>query len=104
MRIYYVSNSRIPTEKAYGIQIMKMCEAFSSQNIDAHLIIPTRKGNDIVSGDPYEYYSVKENFHIKKLWTIDPYFLMKMPQGIYIKFQSFFFMMSLCIFLFLSKV
>ena len=30
MKIVYIANARIPTEKAHGIQIMKMCEAFAS--------------------------------------------------------------------------
>ena len=30
MKIIYIANARIPTEKAHGIQIMKMCEAFAS--------------------------------------------------------------------------
>lgn len=29
MRLIYISNARLPTEKAHGIQIMKMCEAFA---------------------------------------------------------------------------
>ncbi len=30
MKLVYVANIRIPTEKAHGIQIMKMCEVFAS--------------------------------------------------------------------------
>ena len=27
-KLIYIANARIPTEKAHGIQIMKMCESF----------------------------------------------------------------------------
>ena len=30
MKLIYITNARLPTEKAHGIQIMKMCEAFAS--------------------------------------------------------------------------
>jgi len=29
MKIIYLANARIPTEKAHGVQIMKMCEVFA---------------------------------------------------------------------------
>lgn len=99
MKVWYISNSRIPTEKAYGIQIMKMCEAFATGGINITLILPTRKSSFSTEGDMYKYYKVKNNFSLKRIWSFDPYFLMKLPQGIYIKFQSFFFIISLFIFL-----
>ncbi len=43
MKIYYVANARMPTEKAHGIQIAKMCEAFVEEGIDLELIVPNRK-------------------------------------------------------------
>src|SRR3989338_7072596 len=33
MRIIYVSNSRIPTEKAYGVSIVKTCSALARMRI-----------------------------------------------------------------------
>jgi hypothetical protein len=36
MKIFYIANARMPTEKAYGIQIAKMYEAFKRYfSIDA---------------------------------------------------------------------
>jgi len=32
-KIIYIANARIPTEKAHGIQIMKMCEAFANYGL-----------------------------------------------------------------------
>lgn len=68
-KLYYIANIRIPTEKAHGIQIMNMCEAFADAGLDVELVVPKRK-NDIEK-DPFEYYGVKENFAIKKLWCLD---------------------------------
>ena len=69
MRILYIANIRIPTEKAHGIQIMKMCEAFSDSGHDVTLVVP-RRLNHIKDG-PFKYYGVKKNFKIKKLPTLD---------------------------------
>src|SRR3989344_4789036 len=40
MKIYYIANARMPSEKAYGIQLAKMCEAFIEQGIEVELCIP----------------------------------------------------------------
>lgn len=69
MKIIYLANSRIPTEKAHGIQIMKMCEAFSNSGIKVLLIIPWRI--NWIKKDPFKYYGIKRNFRIKKLPSLD---------------------------------
>ena len=40
MKMYYVANARMPSHKAYGIQLAKMCEAFIEQGIELELCIP----------------------------------------------------------------
>lgn len=70
-KLLYIANLRLPTEKAYGIQIAKMCEAFASEDLDVTLAYPFRK-NDI-KDNIFSYYSVKENFKIKKIWAPDFY-------------------------------
>ncbi|MEK7194217.1 MAG: glycosyltransferase family 4 protein [Patescibacteria group bacterium] len=69
MKLYYLANVRLPTEKAHGIQIMKMCEAFANQHLDVELIVPNRKTP--ITDDPFVYYNVKNNFKIKRLWSFD---------------------------------
>ncbi len=74
MKLIYIANNRLPTEKAHGIQIAKMCEAFSSSNIDIELIYPMRK-NRIKDGF-FDYYGIDKPrddcaFKLIKLWSID---------------------------------
>lgn len=72
MKLIYIANARIPTEKAHGIQIMQMCAAFSSYDankIEVELVSPKRFNP--VKGDPFEYYGIERNFKIKKLPCID---------------------------------
>ena len=72
MKILYIANTRIPTEMAHGLQIMKMCEALAKQGADLELIVPKRFGiSDLAKKDPFEYYKVDKVFKIKKLFCFD---------------------------------
>jgi glycosyltransferase involved in cell wall biosynthesis len=68
-KIYYIANIRFPTERAHGIQIAEMCQAFAQNGYEVELVVPNRKTS--ITDDPYSYYDVKENFKIKKLRTLD---------------------------------
>lgn len=70
MKIYYIANARMPTEKAHGIQIAKMCEAFIEEGIDLELIIPNRKkeGKSI-----QEFYGLRVPIRCVKLPIVDLY-------------------------------
>lgn len=65
----YITNVRMPTEKAHGIQIARMCEAFGTAGVDLELVVPKRANTDPKSA--YSFYGIKENFKIKPLWCID---------------------------------
>lgn len=69
MKLCYIANIRMPTEKAHGIQIMKMCEAFANRGIAVDLLVP-RRWNDLLA-DPFEFYKVKKNFKIIRLPALD---------------------------------
>ncbi len=75
MRLFYIANARIPTEKAHGIQIMKMCEAFArtktnaSQRVEVVLVLPRRFNR--LRNDPFVYYGVERIFRIVWLPCID---------------------------------
>ncbi len=88
MKLYYLANARIPTEKAHGIQIMKMCEAFAYKGIKVELVLPKRKNLAFKKINPYNYYGVKKNFKIKKLpcWDLVNKFS---PFGLWLEIFSF---------------
>jgi len=69
MKIVYISNSIIPSRTANSIHVMKMCQAFADNGHEVVLLAPDLKEqyeNDV--DDVYEYYGVRKNFQIKKLW------------------------------------
>jgi len=71
MKLIYLSNLRMPTERAYGIQIAKTCEAFSDLGVNLELVMPRRKNprTDSIS----IYYDVRDNFRIKRIYAPDFY-------------------------------
>lgn len=69
MKILYVANIRMPTEKAHGLQIMKACEAFKNAGADIELLVSSRKS--ALAEEPFEYYGIENKFPIKKLFTLD---------------------------------
>lgn len=81
-------NARMPTEKAHGYQIAKMCEAFASAGASVLLIVPARK-ND-ASGDVFSYYGVRDNFAVKCASAFDALaFFRGSRLGFYIQAISF---------------
>lgn len=70
MKIKYIADTRLPTERAHATQIIMMCESFANQDkVDVELVVPFR--NAASSTNVFTYYGVKENFKIIKLWGLD---------------------------------
>jgi len=89
MKILYIVNARIPTEKAHGVQIMKMCEAFSKIGCEVELILPRRINP--IKKDPFSFYNIEKKFKIKKLPCLDLIFFDKYlgHLGLWIESLSF---------------
>ncbi|MFH1620608.1 MAG: glycosyltransferase [Patescibacteria group bacterium] len=71
LKIYYIENARLPTEKAHGYQIMKTCAALAKQDLDITLFHADRK-NPLAAKDPFEYYGMEKTFKISRLpvWDV----------------------------------
>jgi len=65
----YIVNARMPTEKAYGHQIIQMCAQFSALGLPVQLWRPYRKNP--ITETVFTYYDVKENFFVRTLGRID---------------------------------
>ena len=69
MKILYVANVRMPTEKAHGLQIVKTCEAFADLHHSVELLVPRRR--NAITDDPFRYYEARSNFSIRYIWCLD---------------------------------
>ncbi len=70
MRFHYIANARMPSEKAHGIQIAKMCEVFLEQGIDLVLVVPSRGDTKQSIKD---FYGLKREIRTTVLPTLDWY-------------------------------
>ncbi len=68
MKIIYLANIRLPTEKAHGAQIMKTCEALAKAGAEVELVVTNRKSEQ---ADPFAYYGVEPVFKITRLPVLD---------------------------------
>ena len=92
MKLYYVANFRMPSEKAHGIQVAKMCEAFIEAGADLTLIVPRRKTD---TRSLREFYGLRVDIPKHVLFAFDWY-----TKGrILYRISSFSFMISSFFFL-----
>lgn len=93
MRIYYIANARMPTEKAHGIQIAKMSEALRAVGADVTLVVPRRGAQKtLLKG----FYNLADDIPMVRL----PVF----PYHMSFVLGSFSFMISAFIFLLARKL
>lgn len=68
MKIAYLAASKIPSQTANSIQVMKMCQAFSQVGHSVHLFTPkilSRRGpKQLKQAETANYYGVKNIFNI----------------------------------------
>lgn len=96
MRIQYLTNVRIPTTRAQGYAVMKMCSEFSKAGVETILSVPAR-GNNTNKKDPFDYYKIEKTFKINKIPSTD--FL-----GLTPLFGKFFYWIDILSFLIFSRL
>lgn len=73
MRLFYLANVRLPTEKAHGLQIVQNCAAFAEQGAQVTLYVARRFNTPELRKvhDIHEHYGVPHNFAIKRVPCLD---------------------------------
>jgi glycosyltransferase involved in cell wall biosynthesis len=72
VKLVYIANIRLPTEKAHGLQIMQNCEAFADAGADVSLWIARRLNTAAYRGiEPFAHYGVARGFTLRRLPCID---------------------------------
>src|SRR3989344_4486358 len=69
MKLIYIANARIPTEKAHGYQISMMCESFASLGLKVELVLPTKRNR--IKNDLFSFYNINKNFEVRKIKSPD---------------------------------
>jgi glycosyltransferase involved in cell wall biosynthesis len=70
MKILYITNSRIPTLKAYGVNIIKTCEALAKMGANVTLIAGRLSGSK-GAPDVFSYYKIQKIFDLHYVPAFD---------------------------------
>lgn len=95
--IIYLTNARIPTEKAHGLAAMKLCEAFAALGAEVIMVVPWRVNP--LRADPYRYYCVNKNFELRTLPSVD-FMWLGWGQRFFFLLQAFSFSLTAAFWLF----
>lgn len=73
MKLLYIMDIRLPTEKAHGLQVMQNCEAFADAGAEVMLWVARRVNTPALRAvlDVWAYYGVKRNFVLSRVPCID---------------------------------
>jgi glycosyltransferase involved in cell wall biosynthesis len=73
LKLIYLANNRIPSEKANSLQIMQSCAAFARQGAEVSLVVPHRRQPRAMRcvRDPFAYYGLGTRFPIRRLPCVD---------------------------------
>ena len=71
---------RLPSDRAHAWQIMRMCHAFSQNDLMVTLFVPNRKSDS--DEDPFTYYNLPQSFTITKIPVLDLFPVSWMPRKI----------------------
>ncbi|HEY5173116.1 MAG TPA: glycosyltransferase family 4 protein [Acidimicrobiia bacterium] len=71
--LIYLANARLPTEKAHGHAIVKMCEAYAREGARVELWHPRRQQGDarLSAMSVFEFYDVPRTFRVRTLKNLD---------------------------------
>jgi len=95
MKLLFIANARIPSERAMATAIMKQCEAFANAGVEVELIVPTR--HNTRTEDPFEYHDTAKHFSIRYLFSLDVPLLEKVRLRFFLQKLSFFVALNLYI-------
>lgn len=73
MRLVYVAHARLPTQRAHGIQIARMCEAFAQAGAEVVLLKPRRRQPEAAweGKDLREHYGLRTPIEVEDLPVLD---------------------------------
>jgi glycosyltransferase involved in cell wall biosynthesis len=95
-KLIYISNTRLPSEKANSYQIMQMCNSFSMCFDVVELWTgKARNSKDFAEiENVYRYYNIPESFALKKFFQFDSKFLFLISEFIWANFRNLVFSLN----------
>lgn len=99
MKLIYITNTRLPSEKANSLQSMKMCSSFSKLFDEVELWTGkahnTRELSQIK--DIFEYYNIEKTFLIRRFFQFDSIRLRNLNEFIWAHLKNLVFIFNVCL-------
>ncbi|TSC68450.1 MAG: group 1 glycosyl transferase [Parcubacteria group bacterium Gr01-1014_66] len=70
MKLWYIANARMPSDRAHAIQLAKMCEAFIKESMLHVLLVPRREKN---VSSPRTYYGLRYDLPLFRIPVLNLY-------------------------------
>jgi glycosyltransferase involved in cell wall biosynthesis len=70
MKLAFIANARIPSERANAVQTVQMCAAFAAAGAEVTLYYPNRR-NSFAGADLHAYYGVPRSFQARRIPCVD---------------------------------
>ena len=98
MKLIYITNTRLPSEKANSYQSMQMCNSFSIIFDKVELWTGKARNTKELSQikNIFEYYNVNETFYIKRFFQFDSLFLASLNEFIWANLRGLIFSFNVC--------
>jgi glycosyltransferase involved in cell wall biosynthesis len=92
MKIFYLSQSVVPSKSANSIHVMNICSAFANLKHEVNLFTYDIESEKIKSKNIFKFYGVKDNFRVKQIYTFKNIFI-----------REFFFLFNVLVMYFKEK-
>jgi len=98
-KLIYISNTRLPSEKANSYQTMQMCNSFSKVFDEVELWTGKSRNTKELNAinDVYGYYNIQETFTIRKFFQFDSKVLFKLNQFLWANLKNLIFSINTCL-------
>jgi len=99
MKLIYITNTRLPSEKANSYQTMQMCFSFSKVFDEVELWTGKARNTKELEKvkDVFKYYNVEKTFLIRKFFQFDSKFLFSLNEFIWANLRDFIFSFNVCL-------
>ena len=97
-KLIYISNTRLPSEKANSYQSIQMCNSFSKVYDDVELWTGKSRNTLALKSikDIYGFYNIKNTFLIRRFYQFDSKALFKLNEFIWANLKNFIFSVNAC--------
>jgi glycosyltransferase involved in cell wall biosynthesis len=99
MKLIYITNIRLPSEKANSYQSMQMCSSFSKYFDEVELWTGKASNTKELSEikDVFGYYNIEKSFLIRKFFQFDSIILRNLNEFMWANLRDFIFSVNACL-------